>query len=166
MRWGRAAAAAGLMFLLTSCGAEFDPLYVEGDAAGPVIGWRDCPGADPDGIDEVGLYTWDRSSTVDEPGELLWRIKSDHGALLHRLRLGSTPKGFTTLHALTTTLEPGTTYALRTNMKSEDLVSGFLTFRPGQLSAGSGRIVFDSGKAESRKQYEARDDEDFGCFSD
>ncbi|MFD5873975.1 hypothetical protein [Streptomyces sp. NPDC060322] len=49
-------------------------------------------------------------------------------------------------------------------MASDDLVSGFLTFRPDQLTVG--RIVFGDGKAESLKDYEGRDNEDFGCFTD
>ncbi|MEV3859949.1 hypothetical protein AB0J38_37280 [Streptomyces sp. NPDC050095] len=164
MKWGRATGVAALALLLTACGAKFDPLFVEHGSSGPVIGWRECPGAKPDGIDEVGLYRWNDDGTADDPGELLWHIKASHGLAVRRVLLGSAPHGFTTRLPLSEKLDPTTTYALRTNMASDDLVAGFLTFRPRQL--GAGRIVFNSGKAESRSAYDDRDDEDFGCFSD
>ncbi|PKT69407.1 hypothetical protein CW362_29955 [Streptomyces populi] len=153
-----------LALLLSACGAEFNPLFVESGGSGPVIGWRVCPGARPDGIAEVGLYRWDRDGTADDPGELLWHIEASHGITTHRIRLGSSPRGFTTRLPLSVALDPASTYALRTNMSSDDLVEGFLTFRPRQLRAGS--LVFSDGRTESRRAYDGRDDEDFGCFSD
>ncbi|MFI2370347.1 hypothetical protein [Streptomyces sp. NPDC018833] len=163
MRWGKAVVVLGLVFLLSACGAELNPLFINGDRAEPVIGWRECPHAKHDGITEVGLYEWDDSSTVDEPGELLWHIKADRSLPLHRIRMGSAPEGFTTQRPLTATLDARSTYALRTNMTSDDLVPGFLTFRPEQLSTG--RVVFSDGRAESRREYEGLDSEQFGCFT-
>jgi hypothetical protein len=163
MRWGRGVAVLGLAFLLSGCGAEYNSLFIEGDRAEPVIGWRECPHAQHDGITEVGLYKWYDYSTVDEPGELLWHIRAERNLPLHRVALGSTPQGFRTELPLTATLDAGSTYALRANMNSDDLVSGFLTFRLGQLSTG--RVVFDAGRAEPRKTYDGRDSEQFGCFA-
>ncbi|WP_393081839.1 hypothetical protein [Streptomyces sp. LN704] len=162
MKWGRSAGVIALALLLSACSAKFDPLFVEGGSSAPVIGWRECPSAKRDGIAEVGLYRWDHDGTVDEPGELLWRIKAPQGVTMHRIHLGSSPRGFTTQLPLSVTLDPTATYALRTNMTSDDLVSGFLTFQPRQLDTG--RLVFGEGKEESRKAYDDRDDEDFGCF--
>ncbi|WP_328664763.1 hypothetical protein [Streptomyces sp. NBC_00328] len=163
MKWGRATGVLVLALLLSGCGAEFDPLFVESGRSGPMIGWRDCPGAEHDGITEVGLYRWDHDGTVDDPGELLWHIKASHGIPLHRIRLGSSPQGFTTQLPLSVALDPESTYALRANMTSDDLVSGFLTFKPRQLDTG--RVVFSEGEEASRKAYEDRDNEDFGCFA-
>lgn len=161
------------MFLLTACGAEHNPLFIEGGAAKPTIGWRECPHSKQDGITEVALYEWDGSSTVDEPGELLWHIKADRSGpssrnsrstpLSQQLVLGTTPDGFTTEHPLTAELTATSTYAVRANMTSDDLVSGFLTFRPEQLSAD--RVVFSESETESRRDYDDRDDEEFGCFA-
>ncbi|WP_328885348.1 hypothetical protein [Streptomyces sp. NBC_00316] len=153
----------GLVFLLSACGARYSPLFIGGGASEPVIGWRECPGAERDGITEVGLYKWAKDGTADDPGELLWHIKADKGNILPHISLGEAPPGFTTRLPLTAELDAGTTYALRANMDSDDLVSGFLTFRPEQLAVGG--IVFDSGTAESMKNYEGRDNEDFGCFT-
>ncbi|WP_406428650.1 hypothetical protein OHA59_23105 [Streptomyces sp. NBC_01589] len=163
MRWGRALAVLGLVSLLSACGAEYDPLFIGGAVSKPVIGWRECPGVEHDGIAEVGLYKWAHNGTADDPGELLWHIEADEGHVLHRISLGEAPTGFTTRLPLTAELDSGTTYALRTNMTSDELVSGFLTFRPDQLAVG--QVVFSSGKGESLKDYESRDNEDFGCFA-
>ncbi|MFE1288512.1 hypothetical protein [Streptomyces sp. NPDC058751] len=163
MKRARSAGVVVLALLLSACGAEFTPLFVESGSSGPVIGWRECPGAKYDGITEVGLYRWDRDGTADDPGELLWHIEASDGVPLHRVRLGSAPRGFTTRLPLTVDLDPASTYALRANMTSDDLVSGFLVFRPRQLTAG--RVVFSDGDEESRGSYEDRDDEEFGCFA-
>ncbi|MFF3419158.1 hypothetical protein ACFYW9_31425 [Streptomyces sp. NPDC002698] len=164
MKWVRSTGVIALAFLLSGCGAEFNPLFVESGSSGPVIGWRECPGVKYDGITEVGLYRWDHDGTADDPGQLLWHIKASHGIPLHRIRLGSSPQGFTTRLPLSVELDPASTYALRTNMTSDDLVSGFLTFQPRQLDTG--RVVFSDGEEASRKAYEDRDNEDFGCFTD
>ncbi|MFF2367435.1 hypothetical protein ACFVU0_32660 [Streptomyces sp. NPDC058122] len=164
MKWGRSTGVIALALLLSGCGAEFDPLFVESGSSGPVIGWRECPGAQRDGITEVGLYRWDHDGTVDDPGQLLWHIKASDGTPLHRIQLGSAPQGFTTRLPLTVELDPASTYALRANMTSDDLVSGFLTFKPRQLATG--RVVFSESQEESRGSYENRNDEDFGCFRD
>ncbi|MEV6193736.1 hypothetical protein AB0M19_15235 [Streptomyces sp. NPDC051920] len=164
MKWGRSIGVVVLALLLSACGAEFTPLFVASGSSGPVIGWRECPGAKYDGITEVALYRWDHDGTADDPGELLWHIKASDGVALHRIRLGIAPQGFTTRHPLAVELDPTSTYALRANMTSDDLVSGFLTFRPRQLAAG--RVVFSDGDEESRTSYEDRDNEDFGCFDD
>jgi hypothetical protein len=164
VKWGRAVIPLGLVVLLSGCGAKYTPLFVTGAASDPVIGWRVCPGVEHDGIAEAGLYEWTPDGTADDPGELLWHIKADERNVLHRISIGEAPTGFTTRTALTTKLDPETTYALRTNMSSDRLVSAFLTFRPAQLKAG--RLVFASGDAESTKDYESRDNEDFGCFTD
>ncbi len=164
MKWVRSTGVIALALLLSGCGAEFNPLFVESGSSGPVIGWRECPGAKYDGITEVGLYRWDHDGTADDPGQLLWHIKASHGIPLHRIRLGSSPQGFTTRLPLSVELDPTSAYALRTNMTSDDLVSGFLTFQPRQLDTG--RVVFGDGEETSRKAYEDRDNEDFGCFAD
>ncbi|WP_328584754.1 hypothetical protein [Streptomyces sp. NBC_00370] len=153
----------GLVLLLSGCGAKYTPLFVGGDVSKPVIGWRDCPRAKHDGVAEVGLYEWANESTADDPGELLWHIKATQDNLLKRISIGETPEGFTTLLPMTTRLRPGVTYALETNMTSDELVSGFVTFRPEQLAAG--RVVFESGEEDSLKHYRSRDNEDFGCFA-
>ncbi|WP_147963238.1 hypothetical protein [Streptomyces sp. wa22] len=164
MRWGRALVGVALVLLLSACGARYNPLFIGGGASKPVIGWRGCPGVDHNGIEEVGLYKWAKNGTADNPGQLLWHIRADKNNILSLIALGEAPTGFTTRLPLTAHLDSGTTYALRTNMASNDLVSGFLTFRPDQLAVG--RIVFNSGKAESLEDYEGRDNEDFGCFTD
>ncbi|WP_327686137.1 hypothetical protein [Streptomyces sp. NBC_00467] len=163
MRWGRSAIALGLVLLLCGCGAKYSPLFIGGAVSHPVIGWRECPGVEYNGITEVGLYKWADEGTADDPGELLWHIAATDGHVVDRVSIGEAPAGFTTLHPLTTELESGTTYALRTNMASDQLVSGFLTFRPDQLAVG--QVVFNGGKDESLKAYESRDNEDFGCFT-
>ncbi|MFJ7041999.1 hypothetical protein ACIQVC_01125 [Streptomyces sp. NPDC101112] len=161
----RVAAVVVLAPLLTACSAEHDPLFVTGTAAKPTLAWRDCPAAKGDGITEAALYEWDDSSTVDDPGRTLWHIRATHGKTLsRRIPLGTAPDGFTTERPLTATLDPGTTYALRANMASDDQISGFLTFRLEQLAPG--RVVFGESDAESRTDYDARDDEEFGCFTE
>ncbi|MGJ5826435.1 hypothetical protein [Streptomyces ossamyceticus] len=161
----RVAAVVALAPLLTACGAEHDPLFVTGTAAKPTLGWRDCPAAKGDGITEAALYEWDDSSTVDDPGRTLWHIEATDGTTLsQRIRLGTVPDGFTTQRPLTAALDPGTTYALRVNMASDDQVSGFLTFRPEQLAPG--QVVFDESSTESRAAYDDRDNEEFGCFTE
>jgi hypothetical protein len=94
----------------------------------------------------------------------MWRIKASHGITAHRIRLGSSPRGFTTRLPLSVTLDPPSAYALRANMSSDDPVEGFLAFRPDRLRAG--RPVFSDGKEESRRMYDDRDEEEFGCFGD
>lgn len=74
-----------------------------------MIGRRECPGAEHDGITEVGLCNWAHNGSADDPGELLWHIE---GRVLHRISLGEAPTGFTTPLPLTTELDSGTTYAL------------------------------------------------------
>jgi hypothetical protein len=161
----RVAAVVALAPLLTACGAEHDPLFVTGTAAKPTLAWRDCPAVKGDGITEAALYEWDDSSTVDDPGRTLWHIKATDGTTLsRRIRLGTAPDGFTTERPLTAALDPGTTYALRVNMASDDQVSGFLTFRPEQLAPG--QVVFDESSTEPRAAYDDRDDEEFGCFTE
>lgn len=157
----------GLVFLLSGCGAELDPLYVEKDGDRTVVGWRECPGGGRDGIGELELFRWDDSRTVDEPGEPLWRVEAEGGAgavVAHRVRLGSAPDGFVTRVPLTVPLDPGSTYALRANMPTGDIRLGFVTFRPEQLSAG--RVVFGEAESTSRGHYDAMDDERFGCFTE
>jgi hypothetical protein len=166
MRWAKAATALGSVFLLSGCGALYNPLFVGGDAAHPVIGWRDCPGAKHSGIEELGLYRSNASSTEDDPGKLLWHITAGTGTVVEKITLGEAPPGFTTELPLTTTLTRESTYALRANMDSDDEVTGFLTFRPEQLVAGQVVFSSDSGIAESLKKYKSRNDEDFGCFAD
>ncbi|MGW6866182.1 hypothetical protein [Streptomyces sp. NPDC054901] len=163
MKWGRAAIAAGLVLLLSGCVAKYNPLFVGGGSSTPVIGWRDCPGATHDGVAELGLYAGAAEPTVDDPGELIWHIKATPGNLSKRISIGETPEGFTTLLPMTTQLRSGTTYALRTNMSTDDPASGFVTFRPEQLAAG--QVVFGNGNEESPSDYRSRDDEDFGCFA-
>ncbi|MFF3328619.1 hypothetical protein ACFYWX_03505 [Streptomyces sp. NPDC002888] len=163
MKWGRAVGVGGLVLLLGACGAEHSPLYVEKDGGQTVVGWRECPGGGRDGIVEVELFRWDGSRTIDEPGEPLWRIEAEGGVVVHRVRLGSAPDGFVTRLPLTVPLDPGATYALRANLPSEEVRLGFVTFRPEQLSAG--RVVFGSEESESREDYDARDEEQFGCFA-
>ncbi|MFF3014908.1 hypothetical protein [Streptomyces sp. NPDC057939] len=163
MKWGRAAIVPGLVLLLSGCVAKYDPLFVGGDVSTPVIGWRDCPGSEPDGVAEVGLYEGADEATADSPGELIWHIKATQGNLSKRISIGETPAGFTSLLPMTTQLVSGTTYAVRTNMSSDGGVSGFVTFRPEQLAAG--QLVFGDGNEESPEQYRSRDNEDFGCFA-
>lgn len=153
----------GLVLLLSGCGAKYSPLFIGGEASSPVIGWRDCPHAKHDGVAEAGLYEWADGNTMDDPGELLWHIKSTQDNLVKRISIGETPEGFTTLLPMTTQLRSGATYALETNMTSDELVSGFVTFRPEQLAAG--RVVFSEEKEDSLKHYRSRDNEDFGCFT-
>lgn len=168
MRLRRAAAAAtGTVvsaLLLSGCGPRFDPLYVAANGEGaPLIGLRDCPGAEPDYLLDVTLYAWDDDA---DPalGKVLWSaVAPTSGARQHHVRLGSTPPGYRTRVPLRTTLRPATTYALRANTTQNDLVEGTLTFRPEQLRPD--QVVFDESKAEPRSAYEARNEEDFGCYA-
>ncbi|TDC74259.1 hypothetical protein [Streptomyces hainanensis] len=134
-------------------------LYIQGDAADPVVGQRVC--SEDDGIVELSLHLVGENIEF-EKRFLLWRVEAGHGQPSREIRLGVTPDGYTTPHPLTVPLDATTTYELRADFAWGGY--GYLTFRPEQLAAGN--VVFGSEQTESRQEYDDRDGQDFGCCVD
>ncbi|GAB2907199.1 hypothetical protein [Streptomyces mayteni] len=134
-------------------------LYIQGDAADPVVGQRVC--SEDDGIVELSLHLVGENIEFEKQF-LLWRVEAGPSGPSREVRLGVATEGYTTLHPLTVPLDAAATYLLRADFAWGG--RGYLTFRPEQLAAGN--VVFGSEQTESRQEYDDRDGQDFGCCVD